>query len=96
MSSKYRRYGPPGFSYKARDFRRWVLLFPDGDELTLARKRYAVMTAKEVLARGGDIRIFEETVMRTIMPSEEVREDSFRIEITERVKLEMKAESINK
>lgn len=96
MSSKYRRYGPPGFSYAARDFHQWVLLFPDGDELTLSRKCYAVMAAKVVFARGGDIRIFEETVMRTIMPSDKVREDSFRIEITERVKLEMEAESINK
>lgn len=95
MSSKYRLYGSLGFSYKARDFHRWVLLFPDGDELTLSRKRYAVTVAKTVLARGGDIRIFEETVMRTIMPSDEVREDSFRIEITERVKLEMEAERIN-
>lgn len=96
MSSKYRLYGPLGFSYKARDFHQWVLLFPDGSELTLSRKRYAVMTAKAVMARGGDVRIYEETVMRTIMPSHEVREDSFRIEITERVKLEMEAESINK
>lgn len=95
MSSKYRRYGPLGSSYEARDFHQWVILFPDGDELTLGRKRYAVMAAKVVLAQGGDIRIFEEVVMRTIMPSDEVREDSFRIEITERVKLEMEAERIN-
>ena len=96
MSSKYRLYGPLGSSYEARDFHRWVLLFPDGDELTLVRKRYAVMAAKAVLARGGDIRIFEETVTRTITPSGEGQEDSFRIEITERVKLEMEAERINK
>lgn len=96
MSSKYRLYGPLGFSYRARDFLRWVLLFPDGNELTLSRKRYAVMAAKAVLARDDDIRIFEETVMRSIMPNDEVREDSFRIDITERVKLEMEAESINK
>jgi len=95
MSSKYRLYGPLGSSYHTRDFHQWVLLFPDGDKLTLSRKRYAVMAAKTVLARGGDIRIFEETVMRTILPSDEVREDSFRIEITERVKLEMEAERIN-
>lgn len=73
-----------------------MLLFPDGTELTISRKRYAVMAAKAVMARGGDVRIYEETVMRTITPSNEVREDSFRIEITERVKLEMEAESINK
>lgn len=95
MSSKYRLYGPLGFSYKARDFHQWVLLFPDGDELTLARKRYAVMTAKAILARGGDIRIFEETVMRTIFANGDVKDESFRIEITERVELEMEAESIN-
>ena len=95
MSSKYRLYGPLGMSGKSRDFHQWVLLFHDGDELTLSRKRYAVMTAKVVMARGGDVRIYEETVMRTIMPNDEVREDSFRIEITERVKLEMEAERIN-
>ena len=33
--------------------------------------------------------------MRSIMPNDEVREDSFRTEITERVKLEMEAKRIN-
>ena len=96
MASKYKLIGPLGHTYVTRDFKRWVLVFSDGDEMTLARKRYAVMAAKAVLARGCDIHIFEETVMRSIMPNDEVREDSFRIEITERVKLELKAERINK
>ena len=96
MASKYKLIGPLGHTCVTRDFKRWVLVFSDGDEMTLARKRYAVMAAKAVLARDGGIRIFEETVMRTIMPSNEVREDSFRIEITERVKLEMEAERINR
>ena len=96
MASKYRLIGPPGNSYVTRDFKRWVLVFSDGGEMTLARMRYAVMAAQAMIERDCEVRIFEETVMRSIMPNDEVREDSFRIEITERVKLEMEAESINK
>lgn len=95
MASKYKLIGSIGNSYLTRDFKRWVLVFSDGDEMTLARKRYAVMTAQAMIERGCDIHIFEETVMRSIMPNDEVREDSFRIEITERVKLEMETERIN-
>jgi len=96
MASKYKLIGPLGNSYVTRDFKRWVLVFSDGDEMTLSRKRYAVMTAQVMIERGCEVRIFEETVMRSIMSNDEVREDSFRIEITERVKLELKAERINK
>ena len=95
MASKYKLIGPLGHTCVTRDFKRWVLVFSDGDEKTLARKRYAVMAARTMIERGCEIRIFEETVMRSIMPNDEVREDSFRIEITERVKLEMEAERIN-
>lgn len=95
MASKYKLTGPLGNSYLTRDFKRWVLVFSDGDEMTLARKRYAVMTARAMIERGCDIHIFEETVMRSIMPNDEVREGSFRIEITERVKLKMEADRIN-
>ena len=96
MSSKYRYYGPLGNTYKQRDFKQWVLVFSDGDELTLSRKRYAVMVAKSVMQRGGSIRIYEETVMRTIFANDDEKDESFRIEITERVKLEMETERINK
>ena len=95
MASKYKLIGPPGHSYVTRDFKRWVLVFSDGDEITLARKRYAVMVAQAMIERGCEVHIFEETVMRSIMPNDEVREDSFRTEITERVKLEMEAKRIN-
>lgn len=95
MASKYKLIGPPGHSYVTRDFKRWVLVFSDGDKMTLARKRYAVMVAQAMIERGCEVHIFEETVMRSIMPNDEVREDSFRTEITERVKLEMEAKRIN-
>ena len=96
MASKYKLMGPLGHSCVTRDFKRWVLVFSDGDEMTLARKRYAVMAAQAMIERGCEIRIFEETVMRSIFANDDVKEESFRIEITERVKLEMETERNNK
>lgn len=89
MASKYRIVGPLGHGVTMRDFKRWVLVFSDGDELCLSRKRYAWNTAKAMLARGSDIHIYEETVMRSIFANGELKEDTFRIEITERVKYEL-------
>ena len=94
MASKYKLTGPLGHAVAMRDFKRWVLVFPDEDELCLSRKRYAWDTAKVILARGGDVHIYEETVMRSIFANNEVKEDTFRIEVTNRVKYEMKAEAI--
>jgi hypothetical protein len=31
MASKYKLIGPLGNSYMTRDFKRWVLVFSDGD-----------------------------------------------------------------
>lgn len=92
MSSKYRKVGVLGMMDQTRDFKRWVLVFADGEEIRLGRKKYAVMKVKAVILRGERIRIYEETVMRTVMANNEVREDSFRIEITDRVKNELHAE----
>lgn len=92
MSSKYKLVGPLGHGVAMRDFKRWVLVFSDGDELCLSRKRYAWDTAKAILARGSDIHIYEETVMKSIFTNDEYKEDTFRIEITERVKYEIMAE----
>lgn len=92
MASKYRIVGPVGHGVTMRDFKRWVLVFSDGDELCLSRKQYAWNTAKAILARGGDIHIYEETVMKSIFANDEYKEDTFRIEITERVKYEIMAE----
>ena len=94
MGSKYKLTGPPGNTVAMRDFKRWVLVFPDGGELCLSRKRYAWDTAKVILARGGDVHIYEETVMRSIFANDELKEDTFRIEVTDRLKYEMEEERI--
>lgn len=94
MASKYKLTGPLGHGVAMRDFKRWVLVFPDGDELCLACKRYAWDAAKAMLARGGEAHIYEETVTRSISANDEVKEDTFRIEVTDRVKYEMEAEAI--
>ena len=96
MGSQYKLNGPLGHGIAMRDFKRWVLVFPGGDELCLLRKQYAWDTAKVILARGGDVHIYEETVMRSIFANDELKEDTFRIEVTNRVKYEMKAEAIKK
>lgn len=94
MSSKYKLVGPLGHGVAMRDFKRWVLVFSDGDELCLSRKQYAWDTAKAILTRGSDIHIYEETVMKSIFANDEYKEDTFRIEITERVKYELMAEQL--
>lgn len=72
-----------------RDFKRWVIVFSDGEELCLSCKRYAWDTVKAMLAKSCDVKIYEETVMRSIFANDELKEDSFRIEVTNRVKYEM-------
>lgn len=89
MSSKYKLVGPLGHGVTMRDFKRWVLVFSDGDELCLSRKQYAWNTAKAMFTKDIGIRIYEETVMRSIFANGELKEDTFRIEITERVKYEL-------
>ena len=89
MASKYKLTGPLGHGVAMRDFKRWVIVFSDGEELFLSRKRYAWATAKTMLAKGCDVKIYEETVMRSIFANDEFKEDTFRIEVTNRIKCEM-------
>lgn len=89
MASKYKWKGALGNAYIIRDFKRWVVTFSNGEELTLQRKRYATMMFEALIARGVDAHIYEETVMRSIFADDTVKEDTFRIDITERMKLEM-------
>lgn len=96
MASKYKLTGPLGHGVAMRDFKRWVIVFSDGEELCLSRKRYAWETAKAMLAMGCDIQIYEETVMKSIFANNEYKEDSFRIEVTNRVKYEMGIENFTK
>lgn len=90
MASKYKMKGPLGNAYITRDFKRWVVTSSDGEELTLQRKRYATMMFEALIARGVDAHIYEETVMRSIFADDTAKEDTFRIDITERMKLEIK------
>lgn len=92
MASKYKHTGTITSLARMRDFKRWVIAFDDGEEETLSRKKYAKMAFKSLSAQGRRARVFEETVMRTVT-DENVRNDSFRIDITERIKLEILAES---
>jgi len=88
MSSRYKNVGVITSKMLVRDFKRWVVVFSDGDEITLNRKKYAIMTAEELLRKHCDVHIFEETVMRTVMDNKS-KEDTFRIEITERIKYKL-------
>ena len=94
MSSKYKQKGPLGFSYITRDFKRWVVSF-NGEELILQRKRYAAMMFETMMGLGIDSHIYEETVMRSVFGNDKVKEDTFRIDITERIKFEIKYEKDN-
>lgn len=94
MASKYKLTGPAGHGIAMRDFKRWVLVFSDGEELCLSRKRYAWDLAKAMLAMGCDVKIYEETVMKSIFANHEYKEDSFRIEVTNRIKYEMETEKL--
>lgn len=92
MASKYKHTGTITSSARMRDFKRWVIAFDDGEEVTLHRKEYAKMAFKSLSAQGRRARVLAETVMRTLT-DENVRNDSFRIDITESIKLEMLAEN---
>lgn len=95
MSSRYKSVDTITSKMLVRDFKRWVVVFPDGDEITLNRKKYAIMTAEELIKKHCDVHIYEETVMRTIMDNKS-KEDTFRIEITERIKYKLMEELASK
>lgn len=83
--------GPISSAARTRDFKCWILVFSDGEEICLQRKQYAVMFAKHQLNTGNYIRIFEETVIRTIKNGTVV-DDTFRIDITNSIRLELLVE----
>ena len=86
MGTKYKSNGPLGHVIRERNLKRWILVFEDGEEMCIERKKYAEMATIQLLKMSSDIHLYEETVQRFIMPNHEIQEDTFRIEITHRYK----------
>lgn len=80
----------------SRTFRKWLIVFEDGEE-TYAKKGYIIDLGKLSLRRGQNIHVYEETITRILNHStREIEEHKFRIEITERLKMEIKIENMNR
>lgn len=93
MASNYKKIGSIT-SFTQREFNRWVIVYSDGTENCVSKKSLAVTAAKCHLAKGDDIHLYEETVVRSIKDKRFVSENSFRIEITDRIKNELLIEKI--
>lgn len=92
MSNKYKSVGPLGNIIRVRTQRTWVIVLPDGEESKFHNMRLAFLGARALLSQGQDIKVYEETLMR-IKENGRVNDDTFRIEITKRIKLMMSIES---
>ena len=94
MDQRYRYREPCG--RPSRTFRKWLIAYEDGEEI-YAKKDYLLDLGKLSLRRGQNIHVYEETVTHTINHStREIEVDKFRIEITERLKMEIKLENMDK
>ena len=92
MSNKYKTIGVLGNTVRLRTDKTWIITFPDREEVKFKSQRLAIMGAKAALSMGKDIKLEEETLMR-FRKSGKVKDEKFRIDITERVKLMMSIES---
>lgn len=92
MSNKYKTIGILGNTVRLRTDRTWIITFSNGEESKFKSQRLAIMGAKAALSMGKDIKLEEETLMR-FNKYGEVKDEKFRIDITERVKLMMSIES---
>lgn len=90
MSNKY--IGVLGNAVRLRTDRTWIITFSNGEEAKFKSQRLAIMGAKAALSMGKDIKLEEETLMR-FNKYGKVKEEKFRIDITEKVKLMMSIES---
>lgn len=94
MSTRYRYEGPLGVARLTRTFRKWLIAYEDGEEI-YAKKGYILDFGKLCLRKGQNVHIFEETITRTINHStREIKEDKFRIDITQRLKSEILLENM--
>ena len=95
MSNCYRYEGPFGAARPTRTFRTWLIAYEDGEEI-YAKKGYILDLGKLCLRKRQNIHVYEETVTRTINYStREIVEDKFRIDITQRLKIEILLEKID-
>jgi hypothetical protein len=92
MSNKYKTIGVLGNLVRFRTDRTWIITFSNGEEAKFKSQRLAIMGAKAALSMEKDIKLEEETLMR-FNKYGKVKDEKFRIDITERVKLMMSIES---
>lgn len=94
MGQRYRYREPCGRS--SRTFRKWLIAYEDGEEI-YAKKGYILDLGKLSIRRGQNIHVYEETISHTINHStREIEVDKFRIEITERLKMKIKIENLDR
>ncbi len=95
MSTRYRYEGPPGCCRPTRTWIKWLIAYEDGEEI-YAKKGYIFDLGKLCLRKRQNIHVYEETVTRTINHStREIKEDKFRIDITQRLMTEIMLENID-
>ena len=92
MSNKYKTIGVLGNTVRLRTDRTWIITFPDGEEVKFKSQKLAIIGAKAALSHEKDIILEEETLLRFNKYGKE-KDEKFRINITERVKLMMSIES---
>lgn len=92
MSNEYKTIGTLGNTVRVRTEQTWIVTFPDGEEVKFKNLRLAMMGAKTALRQGKDIKLEEETLMR-FNKYGDVKDEKFRIDMTERIKLMIKIES---
>ena len=96
MGQQYRYEGPLGCCRLTRTWRKWLIVYEDGEEI-YAKKGYILDLGKLSIRRGQNIHVYEETITHTINHStRKIEEDKFRIEITERLKMEIKIENLDR
>lgn len=92
MSNKYKAVGSLGNVTRVRTQKKWVIVFSDGDEAKFISMRLAMMAAKAALSKDAEVKVYEETLIR-FKKSGKVNDETFRIDITERIKLMINIES---
>ena len=96
MGQRYRYEGPPGCCRSTRTWRKWLIAYEDGEEI-YAKKDCILNLGKLSIRRGQNIHVYEETITHIINHStREIEEHKFRIEITERLKMEIKIENLDR
>ena len=92
MSNKYSTIGFLGNTVRVRTQRIWIITFSDGEEVKFSNLRHAIMGTKAALEQGKDVKLEEKTLLRYNKYGE-IKDEEFRIDMTERVKLMMSIES---